>query len=121
MTSTVMVRPERQASVGKGNDALQEPPLGRLAAIGKEAHKRFRRPDDDKLADMEHACRPHSVKADRHAGDGVPEQLRRSVNESRKPDGRRRENVVSTYPKGVIARSSGFEPGRVAPTQIGAR
>ena len=51
----------------------------------------FRRPDHDKFGDAEHACRLHGIEADGEAGAGIPDQLRRRVKESRKPDGERRE------------------------------
>jgi hypothetical protein len=76
----------------KGKDALEERhAFGQITAIGEEAGERFRRPDHDKVGDVEHACRLHGIEADGDAGAGVPDQPRRRVKENRKPDGEHRE------------------------------
>lgn len=46
----------------KGKDALQERhAFGQITAIGKEARRRFRRPDPDEFGEVEHACRLHGM------------------------------------------------------------
>ena len=44
-----------------------------------------RQPCEDHFGDMKHARRPHDIEADRSAGAGVQEQLRRWVRKAESP------------------------------------
>ena len=77
---------------GERQDVLQEGhALGQIAALGEEVRQRRRRAHHDQLGDVQVAGRSHAIQPDRHAGAGVPDQLRRGMNEGGNADRHRRE------------------------------